>query len=143
VRHSLRIQVVTVYSLSRPSGCNASEIRFPVPGGFRVRVKFRVTRRPQGLPKCESLAQPLSGSSEVRVTGSAPEAGVRPAGATRRGPRDSRLEQPVVVHPGNIPKYGRGWRRGTQFVAARYQDRTRDIDAWQPARDRRYVAVIL
>ena len=57
------------------------------------------------------------------------------------GPRDSRLEQSVVVHPGNMPKYGRGWRRGTQFVAA--EDRTRDIDAGQPARDRRYVAVIL
>ena len=94
-----------------------------------------------GLLKCESLAQPLLGVpgalSQAGGLGSPPPGPGRRA--ARPGPRDSRLEQPVVVHPGNMPKYGRGWRRGTQFVAARYQD----IDAGQPARDRRYVAVIL
>ena len=91
---------------------------------------FRVTRRPEGLPKCESLAQPLSGSSEVRVTGSAAarsargsatEAAASESGRTpgrsaaaaeprgqgvTPGPRDSRLEQPVVVHPGIMPNAG-------------------------------------
>ncbi len=49
------------------------------------------------------------------------------------GPRDSRLEQPVVVHPGNMGGAGdealNSWRHDTR--------------AGQPARDRRYVAVIL
>ena len=62
--------------------------------------QFRVTRRPQGLPKCESLAQPLSGSSKVRVTGSAPARSARgyESGRPRRGPPQP--GRPARVTPG-------------------------------------------
>ena len=118
-------------------------------------LMFRVTRRPEGLPKCESLAQPLSGSSEVRVTGSAAARSARGSASRAesgrtpgvRRSRAARAPRPARVTPGLSSQ---SWftrviclnmgGAGDEALNSWRHDTTEDIDAGQPARDRRYVA---
>ena len=58
----------------------------------------------------------------------------RAAAARAPGPRDSRLEQPVVVHPGNMPKIWAGLETRHSIRGGTIPLKT-DIDAGQPARD--------